>query len=118
MRKLKSTDLFAALRVVKAIGVKDEIVALADSLKNRTDKKTQEEIGTALVLGVLSNCGTKEAEDAFYAFFAPPTEKTEDELRDMDLLDFAELVKGFVITTDLEAWKRFFKSLAGVLKNL
>lgn len=117
MRKLKAEDLFAALRVVKAIGVKDEIVALATAMREKNDRKTQEEMGTELILGLLANCGDKAAENAFYTFLAGPTETSEEELRNMDLLEFAELIKELVKTTDIEAWKGFFGSLAGVLKK-
>lgn len=117
MRKLKSTDLFAALRVVKAIGVKDEIVALAETLKGKTDRKTQEQVGTELILGLLANCGDKAAENAFYEFLAAPSEKTVEELREMELFEFANTIKDLVEEMDLDAWRGFFGSLAAVLKK-
>lgn len=117
MRKLKAEDLFAALRVVKAVGVKDEVVALASAMKEKTDKKTQEQVGTELILGVLANCGDEAAEMAFYKFLSGPTEVSVPDLRKMDLMEFAELIKELVVETDIEAWKGFFGSLAGVLKK-
>ena len=116
MRKLKSTDLFAALRVVKTIGIKEEVVALATTLNAKKGGKTQEEVGTELILGLLANCGDKAAESAFYEFLSAPTEISVEELREMDLMDFANLIKEFVVGMDLEAWKGFFHSLAAALK--
>ena len=117
MRKLKAEDLFAALRFVKAVGVKDEIVALATAMKDKKDTKTQEEIGTELILGLLANCGDETAENAFYKFLSKPVEKSVDELREMDLMEFGELIRELLKETDIEWWKGFFGSLAAVLKK-
>lgn len=116
MRKLKSTDLFAALRVVRAIGIKEEVVALATTLNAQKGGKTQEEVGTELILGLLANCGEKGAENAFYEFLSGPTEIAPEELREMDLMAFANLVKELVVSVDIEAWKDFFHSLVAALK--
>lgn len=116
MRTLKTEDLFNALRVVKAIGVKDEIVELATALNGKT-KQSQEEIGAKLLLGVLANCGDDAAEAAFYKFISGPTEKTPDELKNMELMDFAVLLREMIAFIDLEAWRGFFQSLKGILKK-
>lgn len=118
MRQLKSTDLFAALRVVKEIGVKDELKRFAAEVSaGRLNAKTQREIGAELIFGILANCGTESAEKAFFAFLSGPTEIPIAELRDMDLDKFAELVKDLVGSIDLESWKAFFGSLADLLKK-
>lgn len=117
MRKLKTADLFAALRVVKLIGIKDEIVSMATSLNAKKDGKTQEELGTELIFGVLANCGDKAAENAFYEFLSGPTETEPAALREMELFEFANLIKEFVESMDLEAWRGFFHSLAAALKS-
>lgn len=118
MRNLKSTDLFAALRIVKAVGVKEEMKQFAKALTDgRVTAKTQQEIGTEFLIGLLSNCGTEEAEKAFFAFLSAPMEVPVTELRDMDLDVFMDKIKEFVASIDVEHWKSFFSSLADLMKK-
>lgn len=118
MRQLKSTDLFAALRVVKAVGVKEEMKEFAQHLADgKISAKTQREIGVELMLGLLANCGTEEAETAFFKFLSGPLEITVADLRDMDLDVFADKIKEFVASVDVEHWKAFFSSLADLMKK-
>lgn len=118
MRVLKSTDLFAALRVVKEIGVKDELKQFASALSDgRVSAKTQREVGAELIFGLLANCGTEGAEKAFFTFLSGPLEIPVPELRDMDLDEFAEKIKDFVESVDVEHWKAFFGSLADLIKR-
>lgn len=118
MRQLKSTDLFAALRVVKAVGVKEEMKQFAASLADgKITAKTQREIGVELMLGLLANCGTEEAEMAFFKFLSGPIEIPVAQLRDMDLDEFAEKIKEFISSIDMEHWKAFFASLADLMKK-
>lgn len=119
MRQLKSTDLFAGLRVVKAIGVKEEMKEFARALADGVvTAKTQREMGVELMLGILANCGNKDAETAFFEFLSAPMEVPVDVLRDMDLMEFAEKIKEFVGYIDMEAWKAFFTSLADLIKKM
>ena len=119
MRQLKSTDLFAGLRVVKAIGVKEEMKEFAQSLANgAVSAKTQREMGVELMLGILANCGNKEAETAFFEFLSAPMEIPVETLREMDLMEFAEKIKELVEYIDMEAWKAFFTSLGDLLKKM
>lgn len=118
MRTLKSTDLFAGLRVVKAIGVKEEMKEFAQALADgAVTAKTQREMGVELMLGILANCGDKAAEKAFYEFLSAPMEISVEELQEMDLIKFAEAIKELVEYIDMEAWKAFFTSLADLMKK-
>ena len=118
MRALKSRDLFAALRVVKAVGVKEELkqfaVAIADG---RVSAETQQEIGVEFMIGLLANCGTEAAEKAFFEFLSGPLEIPSAELSDMDLDVFRDTIFEFVKSMDLESWKSFFHSLAELMKK-
>lgn len=119
MRQFKSTDLFAALRIVKEIGVKQELKDFAAAMADgKISAKTQRELGAELLFGLLGNCGTKEAETAFFEFVSEPMEIPVAELRDMDLLEFMTKVREFVEFIDVEAWKSFFTSLADLIKKL
>lgn len=118
MRQLKSTDLFAALRVVKEIGVKEEMKQFAQAVaEGRMSAKTQREMGAELIFGLLANCGSEGAEKAFFSFLSGPLEKPVDELRDMDLDVFADTIKEFIASVDLERWRGFFSSLADLIKK-
>ena len=123
MRKLVSKDLFAALRVVKEVGVKDQLKEMADVITQAKEsgedlEKKQRELGVELILGVLANCGTERAERAFFAFLSGPLEIPEEELREMDLLEFGELVKTFIDSIDREAWRSFFDSLSDLIRKM
>lgn len=118
MRGLKSTDLFAALRVVKEIGIKDEMKRMAEALQGaKINKKTQTEVGMELIMSVVANCGTPSAEKAFFEFFSGVSEIPINELMEMDLDKFADTVKEFVLSVDLEHWKAFFTQLAGLIRK-
>jgi len=118
MRNLKSTDLFAALRITKEIGVKQELKDFAAALASgKINAKTQREMGAELIFGLLGNCGTEAAERAFYDFLSGPLEISTQELREMDLLAFMEKIRDFVEYIDVEAWRAFFQSLASLMKS-
>lgn len=110
MRKLNGHDVFAALKVLKLIGVKDELIQLA------TRKEDQRQMGARLVFGLLANCGTEEAEKAFFEFLGGPLEALPAELEEMDLMDLCEEVQKYIETIDKERWRSFFTSLVGALK--
>lgn len=128
MRTLISGDLFAALRLVREIGIKEEMRRFAALLgdrekndkegKNISLEKLKEELGMELIFGILANCGTPAVEKAFYNFLEGPMEIQAEELREMDLLEFGHKVMEMVAMNDLEHWRAFFTSLAGLMKKL
>lgn len=118
MRTLKSKDLFAALRVVKEVGIKDEMRRMAELVKDgKIDTKEQTELGLELVMNILANCGTEAAEKAFFAFLSLPMEIDPEELREMDLEEFAEKIRELIETVDVDHWRGFFHSLAELIKK-
>ncbi len=115
MRKLKSTDIFAALRVVKEVGIQEEMRKFAKNIQtNGMSESSQRELGIELIAGILGNAGSEKAEDAIYKFLSAPMEIPVAELKDMDALAFMEKVKEFVFSIEIEAWKSFFTSLVGM----
>lgn len=122
MRTLKSKDLFAALRVVKEIDVKEEILRISSLMTDRSIDEAdldelKKEIGLELMLGILGNCGTEKAEKAVFDFLAGPLEKTELDLREMDLLELMEMIKKMIEMNDGEKWKAFFTSLSALIRK-
>ncbi len=118
MRQLKTTDLFAALRLLNEVGVKQEMKEFSQALADgKISAKTQREMGIELVMGLLGNCGTTGAEKAFYEFVGGPLEIAPEALQEMDLLEFVQKIKDLVEFIDVEAWKAFFTSLMDLLKR-
>lgn len=122
MRNLNGHDVFMALRVLKKVGVKDELIELATYMNRVADGKAavtaekQEKVGARLIFGLLSNAGDESAEKAVFEFLAGPLESTPQELADRDLLDLCEDVDKYIASIDRERWTAFFRSLSASLK--
>ena len=74
-------------------------------------------MGLELVMNILANCGTEAAEKAFFAFLASPMETDPEELREMDLEEFAEKIRELIETVDVDHWRGFFHSLAELIRK-
>lgn len=116
MRNLNGHDVFMALKVLKKVGVKDELLNLAQWMREGKEESS-EKVGAKLIFSVLANAGDEEAEKAFFEFLSGPLEKSAKELADEDLLDLADEVDTFVKSVDKERWKSFFHSLLASLKR-
>ena len=121
MRNLTGHDVFMALRVLQRVGVKDELIALANYINQHYNgvktEENQQEIGARLIFGVLSNCGDEAAERAFFEFLAGPLETTAQALMDRDILETCEEVTEYIKTIDRERWQSFFTSLLAAIKR-
>lgn len=122
MRTLKSKDLFAALRVVKEIDVKEEVLRISSALKDGSidaadPDELKKEVGLELLLGILGNCGTEKGEKAVFDFLAGPLEKPAPDLRETDLLELMEMIKKMIEMNDGEKWKAFFTSLSTLIRK-
>lgn len=123
MRNLNGHDVFMALRVLKRVGVKDELIELATYMNRVADGKAavteekQEKVGARLIFGLLSNAGDEAAEKAVFEFLAGPLETTAEELAQRDLLDLCEDVDKYIKNMDRERWSGFFRSLSASLKT-
>ena len=123
MRNLNGHDVFMALRLLQKIGVKDELIELANYINNVANgkaavtTKNQQEIGARLVFGLLANCGDESAERAFFAFLSGPLEVDADDLAQKDVLELCESVAEYIGTIDKDRWRGFFHSLLGAIKS-
>ena len=124
MRNLTGHDVFMALKLLQKIGVKDELVSFANYINQQVQGKgpvteeNQQKLGAKLIFGLLSNCGTDEAESAFFAFLAGPLEEDAETLKNTDLLDLIEKVQTYLDTMmNRERWNSFFRSLSGAIKS-
>lgn len=83
---IKTKVLFKLLKLVKKIGVLDEIKSLfrvVSNTKKEDLEKLQEEAGIDLVIKIISNLDTTETE--VYDLLADIQEKTADEIKEQDL---------------------------------
>ncbi len=109
MRELQTSDIFAFVRLINKIGIKDELKEKA--IAPNTDI---ESLGYDLIFMVIEKASDEKAEKEIYSFFAPIFGNTEEELRTMDAIEFLEKVTQ---VASLERWKSFFTSVAKLMKS-
>ena len=117
MRKLNGHDMFMAFRVMKKVGIKEELVELAKAIQDKVNAQNQTTLGAKLILSVLANCGDEEAEKAVFAFLAGPLETPADDLANMELGKLRDMISELIRSMNLEEWKAFFSSLAGLIRT-
>lgn len=121
MRKLITHDAFLAFRVLKEIDIKQELIRMAEAVRNKDEEDTEKlktEVGMELIMGILANAGTESAERAVYAFLAGPMEIPAGELSQMDLLEFMGEIKKLIEFIDKDEWRDFFTPLVKTLMEL
>lgn len=110
MRKLKTTDLFAFARMMKAIGIKDEVRDIAqksDTAAQAWDK------GFELLYHAFDLATEKEGEKHVYEFLAGPFETTAEEIADLPLPEFFDKCRELAQENDLPA---FFRSAGDLMR--
>lgn len=103
MRKLNGEDLFNFARLIKKIGVKEELGNVAKNLNGETDLN---KIGYEVIFSVLEKCIEKNTEDSLWDFLAGPFEMKAKEVQKIELF---ELVEKIFEIADVEKWKSFLK---------
>ena len=112
MRNLQTQDVFAFVRLIDEVGIKDELKTLIMSKDKMTDL-TQESFGYDLIFTMISGASKKKAEEALYEFFANILECDKEDVRTMEPTKFIEKA---IQIADVEKWKRFFESVAKLMK--
>ena len=121
MRKLQTHDVFMALKVVRAAGVREEVkrVALLTKLKEKNGEEIKlEDIGVDFILGCIEKLSGTESEYAIYDLLSGPLEMHPEEIMVMDPLELIEKITGLKEVIDMEAMKSFFKSVAALMEKL
>lgn len=109
-RRLQTRDIFAAVRCIKSIGIREELKTLA----NKIDKNTNiNEIGIEGAFIVLEKATEKNSENLLYEFLSGPLEVTTEEVASMDPL---ELVNQLKEVCNLEGWKTFLFKASQLMK--
>ena len=108
MRKILTSDVFAAVRIIEKSGVKEDLVPL---IKDIAAKGT-----SALdsgILGILTMLfSVAKMETAIYEWLAPIVDMTSEEIRELPPMDFVGLIETLAAENDL---KGFFKYVSDLL---
>lgn len=110
MRKLKTTDVFAALRAIKAVGLRDELKPLL--ARAAAGGVSVEDVGIDGFLSLLEMLSEKKAENALYEVLAGPFEATPEAVGSMDL---DEMFAGLCQIARENNLKDFFGYVSGLL---
>lgn len=116
MRNLQTRDLFNAVRLVKEIGIREEIknIALKVNVSDKDKQKVNiEEIGIELVFSIFDRATEKNIEEKIYEFLAGPFECKSDDVAQMDPVD---LLENLTKVADIKKWKDFLLKAAQLMK--
>lgn len=103
MRKLNTSDVFAFTRLVKEIGLKEEVKNITAKAAGETDVKA---LGLDIIFTLIEKFSEVNSENALYEFLSRPLEISKEEVGTMDLFDLVEQVMQIA---DVEKWKTFLK---------
>ena len=112
MRKLKSTDVFEGLRLIKRSGLKESLVPIIAKLAR--DKDNPEEVGIVGILTMIEVFSDAKCEHIIYEWLSGPFERSPEEIRDMDLDELTLNLQSLAEENDL---RNFFTVLSGLLSR-
>ena len=110
MRKLETSDVFAAGRLLKKLGLKEKFKAIAeeaDTAKDIFDK------GYDLMWDLFDTATETHGEMEIYTFLAGPLEMTPEEVKHLHLDKLLESLQQMAVENNLVG---FFKSAARLMR--
>lgn len=110
MRKIQTTDLFNALRMIRKANLKEDIKPIL-KMAGSGDLKV-EDVGISGILAFIEILSEKKCEQAIYEVLAPIFEVDVKDVAKMDLIELVENLQTLAKENDL---KRFFTLLAGTV---
>ena len=111
MRKLRTGDLFSVARVIKASGIREDLI---EYLQKITKDADAERVGINTILIIIEALAEKKAERAVYECLAPVFEMEADEVENMPPSELISMLKQMAEENDLPS---FFDSVFGTLGN-
>lgn len=105
MRNLETSDLFKAGRLIKKIGVREEILEVATRAEESKIKKVKLDFGFDLMFGIFEKAVEEDAEKEIYIFIADLFECEWEEVKTMNPI---EMFKKLGNVAKIEEWKDFF----------
>ena len=112
MRNLRTSDIFVAARLLKKIGVREEIIAVAKAAEENKNKKVKIDMGFDLMFGILEKATAENSETEVYKFIANIFECDWESVRDMDPFELFDKLEEVM---DFAKWKNFFKRVARLM---
>lgn len=111
MRNLETQDIFAAVRLLNKIGVREEIREVAKQAEENKTKTIRFDMGFDLMMGIIEKASSENSEKEIYKFIANLFECEWEEVRKMKPVT---LFKNLEEVANFEEWKDFF----GYVKRL
>lgn len=109
MRALRTADLFSFARVIKASGIRGELVEYLQKLTKDADR---EKVGLTTILMIIEALSDKKAESAIYEALGPVFEIPVEEVEAMPPAELMAALKAMVEANDLG---NFLDSVFGIL---
>lgn len=109
MRSLRTADLFSFARVIKASGIREELV---EYLRKINDESDTERIGINTILMIIEALAEKKAEKAIYEALGPVFEMDPEAVEAMPPAELIEKLKQLAEENDLV---NFMGSVFGTL---
>jgi hypothetical protein len=110
MRKLETSDVFAACRLMKRLGLKDKLKAIAEEANEVKDVFDK---GYDLLWDIFDAATEQNGEKDIYIFLAGPLEMTPEEVSRLHLDELLESLKQMAVENNLVG---FFKSAARLMR--
>lgn len=118
MRKICTEDIFGAVRIIKAVGLRDKIKEVALKIsKGEKITVTQEDAGAEFIFTMIDGFSETSNEKLLYKWLAGPLEMEEEEIGKMDFLTLVEEIKKMIAYQDKGAWQGFFTSLSLMIQK-
>lgn len=114
MRTLKTSDVFAFARLIKASGVRSELTETVDRLSTLKEADLRK-VGIDTVLMIIEALAEKNSEKVLYEALAPVLEMKPDEVAQLPPAEFFNALKQISEENDLA---NFISSLSGILGKI
>lgn len=116
MRKLITRDVPAFARVLTEAGIRAEVRAMAERVKESGGTLKAEDVGWEIILAALEKLSGKRSEALMYEALSGPLEIGPEEIANMDLDVFGEtLAKWYREYTNPETVRHFFGQLSRLM---
>lgn len=110
MRNLLTADLFKAVRVIKASGLKEEVKPL---LKKAAESEADvQNVGIEAIMALIGALAENGVEKQLYEFLSGPFEMEPKEVAQLDIVELCEKIQWLWEEGNLQA---FFGQLSGLI---
>lgn len=109
MRNLQASDLFGFCRLIRDIGLKEEVKKIAKSY----NEENSWDMGYEMMYAVFEKAISEKTENAVYEFLSGIMEMESGEIARMDPM---ELIESILKVASPEKWKEFFTRAAKLMK--